>query len=59
MSEVEVSTPVVQSRTFKNMDAALDFCKFTQPEELTIRRAIVGVEVVGYQLIYTGSSGQK
>lgn len=56
---MHVETPVVKSKSFKNLDAALDFCKFSEPQELTIRRVVEDNTVTGYQLVYTGSKGER
>lgn len=54
----------VTARMFKNLDAALDFCKFAEPESLAIERVYSGGkgginEVVGYQLSYTGGKEKR
>lgn len=54
----------VSTKMFKNLDAALDFCRFAEPESMSIERIYQGVangvhEVVGYQLTYTGSKGDR
>ena len=56
-------TPV-KTQMFKNLDAALDYCRFAEPEEVTIKKVYQGVsggavEVLGYKLIYTGSKGER
>lgn len=56
---MQVESPVVKSRSFKNLDAALDFCKFAEPQELSIRRVVEDNVVTGYQLVYTGSRGER
>lgn len=33
----EVQSPTVKAQFFKNLDAALDYCKFVQPDELAIK----------------------
>ncbi|WCO82180.1 hypothetical protein vBPpSSYP_198 [Pseudomonas phage vB_PpS_SYP] len=40
MGEVlgELQTTDLRVRLFRSLDAALDFCKFVQPEELFIKR---------------------
>lgn len=55
----EVQSPAVAERMFKNLDAALDFCRFVQPDELAIRKLFNGIEVIGWQLHFTGSDGQR
>jgi len=55
----EVQTPMVHERMFKNLDAALDYCRFVGPDELAIKRVFNGVEMVGWQLHFTGSEGQR
>lgn len=44
MGEVlgELQTDVLRVRLFRSLDAALDFCKFVQPEELFIKRYASG-----------------
>lgn len=56
---MQVESPVVKSRTFKNMDVALDYCRFAEPQELSIKRIVEGNVVTGYQLVYTGSKGER
>jgi hypothetical protein len=60
--EVLGESPVM-SKLFKNLDAALDFCRFAEPEEMSIRRIYRGgqgwSEVVGYELSYVGSKGER
>lgn len=55
----EVHTPIVQDRMFKNLNDALDYCGFVKPDELAIKRIFNGVEVIGWQLHFTGSEGQR
>ena len=55
----EVQSPMVKAMLFKNLPAALDYCQFAEPEELSIKKVFNGVEVVGYQLHFTGSGGQR
>lgn len=56
----EVLRPNVKTQMFKNLDAALDYCRFVDPEQLTITR-VYSSEMrdspAGYQLAYTGSEG--
>lgn len=47
-----IQRPDVTVREFKNLDAALDFCKFVEPKELNIRKIDAG-----YLLQYNGSEG--
>lgn len=56
---MQVESPVVKSQSFKNLDAALDYCRFAQPQELSIRRVVEDNVVTGYQLVYTGSNGER
>lgn len=56
---MQVDTPVVKSRDFKNLDAALDYCRFAEPQELSIKRVVQDNVVTGYQLVYTGSKGER
>lgn len=58
-SEGVVESPVVRIKEFKNLDAALDFCKFIRAEEIGIRKMINGVESIGWQVSYAGSEGQR
>jgi len=55
----EVQSPAVKAHMFKNLSAALDYCKFVEPDELSIKRMFNGQEVVGWQLHFTGSEGQR
>ena len=55
----EVESPVVKALSFKNLSAALDYCRFVEPDELSIKRMFNGQEVVGWQLHFTGSEGQR
>lgn len=50
---VEIERPNKATRMFKNMDAALDFCKFVRPPSLSIETTLSGVVVH-----YTDSSGR-
>lgn len=54
-----VESPTVRMTQFKNLDAALDFCKFIRAEEIGIRKIIVGVESIGWEVSYIGSEGQR
>lgn len=61
---LRVETPTVRTKMFKNLDAALDYCRFAEPEDMNIRRVYTGgkggvVEVVGYELNYVGSKGER
>lgn len=55
----EVESPIVKTKNFKNIDAALDYCKFAEPQELSIKRIVEDNVVTGYQLVYTGSKGER
>jgi len=55
----EVEIPTVKSQMFKNLAAALDYCRFVNPDELAIKKVFNGVEAVGWQLHFTGSEGQR
>lgn len=55
----EVQSPVVKAHMFKNLSAALDYCRFAEPDEMSIKRMFNGQEVVGWQLHFTGSEGQR
>jgi hypothetical protein len=54
-----VEQPTVRMNQFKNLDAALDFCKFIRAEEIGIRKIINGVESIGWEVSYVGSEGQR
>lgn len=49
---IEIQRPNKVTRGFKNMDAALDFCKIVRPQFVTIETTQVGVVIH-----YTGSEG--
>lgn len=57
----QVVRPTVTTRDFKNLDAALDFLKFVQPESVAIDRKYQThgnvSEIIGYRVQYTGSEG--
>lgn len=55
----EVQSPIVKSLEFKTFDAVLNFCRFIKPDELAIRKVLNGSEVVGWQVHFTGSDGQR
>jgi hypothetical protein len=59
---MEVIRPNVTNRIFKNMDAALDFCKFAEPDEIHITKLYIGgengPEFSGVQLQYIGGGMQ-
>lgn len=55
----EVQSPTVKSQMFKSLEAALDYCLFVKPDELAIKRVFNGVEMIGWQLHFTGSEGQR
>lgn len=57
--EGEVQNPTVKSFKFKNLSAALDYCRFVEPEELSIRKVFNGHEMIGWQLHFTGSEGMR
>lgn len=54
-----VQCPTVRFEQFKTIDAALDFCKFIRAEEIGIKKVIVGVESIGWEVSYVGSEGQR
>lgn len=59
----EVFTPNIKTKMFKNLDAALDYCRFAEPSSLAIETIYQGIangvsEIVGYQLTYAGSKGE-
>lgn len=59
----EVFTPNIKTKMFKNLDAALDYCRFAEPTSLAIETLYHGIskgvsEIIGYQLTYTGSKGE-
>jgi hypothetical protein len=55
----DVESPIVKAQEFKTLDAALDYCKFAKPDELSIKRVFNGVEATGWQLHFTGSEGSR
>ncbi len=60
---MEIERPEVTERMFKNFDAALDFCRFIEPESLVIDRLYEGginieSKIVGYRVQYMGSEGR-
>lgn len=55
----EVQSPVVKSQMFKNLSAALDYCRFVEPDELAIKKVFNGVEFIGWQLHFSGSEGVR
>jgi hypothetical protein len=57
--EGEVQSPTVKDQMFKDLDAALAYCRFVKPDELAIKRIFNGVEAIGWQLHFTGSEGMR
>lgn len=52
----------ITTKMFKNLDAALDYCRFAEPESMHIERLYNGgmgqvTEVIGYRLQCVGSKG--
>lgn len=57
--EGEVQSPTVRGQFFKRLDNALDYCDFIAADEMVIRKTLNGVEVIGWQVHYTGSEGSR
>lgn len=48
-----VETPTVKEKDFKNLDAALDFARFAEPQWLSIEQIANGV-----RMTYQGNKGE-
>lgn len=46
---IEVQTPEVRIRVFRNLDSALDYCKTFQPKKLVIQPLLDQVDGQGNQ----------
>lgn len=55
--ELEVESPFKREQLFKNLDAALDYCKFAQPKELHISNVQLSDGSFTWLLQFTGSEG--
>lgn len=54
---MQVETPKIKTKSFKNLDAALDYCKFAEPAEMSIHQVLQDGQLQ-YQLSYSGSKGE-
>lgn len=63
LEAIEVARPTVTTRKFKNLDAALDFCKWAEPDQLAIEKVYEKVgdatQLVEVVLQYVGSRGMN
>lgn len=57
--EGDVESPVVKAQFFKRLENALDYCDFISADEMVIRKVINGVELLGWQVHFTGSEGSR